>query len=472
MTQAISRTPQICERDLVTTDKQHRMADGLEERLRAIQLVAADVLRSLPQYGTSYSAARIKEVAVEVAPAAVRGDLGTFSMRGLAAHLGVPEALLAVTLQQPDTLHRLNFIAESVVRTQAHELFSEAYASGGPGVGVLARAQPTCPLKSIKVTYGSRSAFGLAEGRRSGTMDTIFAHWRRGGREESLNLGGLVKGLAKDAARGDARILSELHRMTLTDSTAATFCHLGASMHAIRLELPAWAIAPPLVLLNARFEGPSSTSWLASPTQTVPLISSAGYLTAGRKSLGDREDILVDAEESNSLPVAERGLERRHRLRRADGTEFGGDQVRELIDDRDFGRLGEHELALIPGHSVYLFDADLIADGPAGHPEGGQAVLMVPQGAQPPRWFLLLHRADGSRRSCDLVRIATALALLESPDSTAGAGRRSSFESLAVFDVPMSSPDGRENVWRIANAARQAAEGRPAQLVRVEPSPT
>jgi hypothetical protein len=117
------------------------------------------------------------------------------------------------------------------------------------------------------------------------------------------------------------------------------------------------------------------------------------------------------------------------------------------------------------GLGVFLLGGELQASVSGGRLDAGQAVLRMSADDEL-RLFTLLNRSNGARawagteadKREKLKRLAEAFAMLEACDSTAGHARRQQFEPLQLFDVPMSNPSGRENVWRLASAVRQSHE--------------
>ena len=218
------------------------------------------------------------------------------------------------------------------------------------------------------------------------------------------------------------------------------------------------------IFLQGRFDGPEKQIlWLANPTRTVCLVNESWYQFEARRAFGDLADLIVQAEGSSP---DDRGLERGHHYLRADGSKASNAEVRDHINDHvQYWRLDGDELIAEAGEiGVVLMPGELRAprDGGGGY-DAGQAMLVINKDGHP-RWFSILNKADGSRAWTGdeqqiqerLQRVADAFDLLEGPTSTAGRTRRAQFESLKLFDVPMSNPSGRENVWRIAAAVRQA----------------
>ncbi len=180
----------------------------------------------------------------QVVPAVLRGEIGRTSVNGLAERFECKPALVRAFFQQPDTIKRLSLIGESIVAGQARELAHELVRHPEPRRIVWVRTQPTCPLQGIHATYRGKSAFGLAEGRPSGTFDSIyatFASLAHGHHEESINLGGLVKALERDRASWEAgdpmEYLSPLQRLSMTQPIAAMLWHAGAVDAAVRPEI-------------------------------------------------------------------------------------------------------------------------------------------------------------------------------------------------------------------------------------------
>jgi hypothetical protein len=180
-----------------------------------------------------------------------------------------------------------------------------------------------------------------------------------------------------------------------------------------------------------------------------------------RRALGDRVDIVVEAEGSNPQ---DQGLECRHVYVDPDGHVFDNQTVRELLDRGQPYRLDSKWIeAEHRGLGLLLLGGELQASAPNGSRDAGQAILRMSADDEL-RLFTLLNRSDGTRawtgteadKREKLKRLAEAFAMLEAGDSTAGHARREQFEALQLFDVPMSNPSGRENVWRLASAARQS----------------
>jgi hypothetical protein len=440
------------------------MAAEIEERLRSGK--HGEFRSSARYHGSKYAEARLRAFAVRLVPAVIRGEVGRTSISALARDFGVSRALVRTLLEQPDLPTRLNFLAESLIGVQTAELAREVMELGGPRTIVWVRTQPTCPIVGMHASYGGRAAFGLVEGRASGTFDTMyatFASMAQEGREQSINLGGLVKGLEQDRLAFEAdstamTYLSPLQRISLSNPTKAMFLHAGAVDAAARPEIPPELDARVFVFMKGRFEGFEESEWLASPSNTVSIVSEPGYQKIARLALGDDVDLVVEAEGDSP----EEGLERRHAYISKDRHVFDNERVRKLIDEGLPYKLDRYLIAEHRGIVLLLLPGELRARG-RDDVDAGQALLRMNQDDEL-RWFSLLNRADGRRawlgdeadRQRRLNSLAEAFALLEACDSTAGHARRQQFEALSLFDVSSSDPNSRQNVWRLASAARQS----------------
>lgn len=316
----------------------------------------------------------------------------------------------------------------------------------------------------MRVSYRGKEAFGLSRERATGTFDTMFATFRsrfQPGREISINLGGFVPALDKDRAQLSGEFnefLSDIQRLSIDSPMEATFSHAGAVGRTISAEMPSEVDISSFIFLKGRFEGPEESEYLSSPTHTTPIVGQPGYQRAARCALGDEVNIVIEAEDRDP------GLEARHEYVNRDNHRFSSTKIRELVRDGRLYKLdrryltAEHRaviLMLLPGE----FRAEL----PGGGYEGGLGLVQLRQD-ESLRWFLLPDKANGKpawptgekHRQERLERLAEDMALIEGNNSTAGHERRRQFESLKLFDLPMSHPCGRENVWRLAAAVRQS----------------
>jgi hypothetical protein len=419
-----------------------------------------------------YGLSTLQEFGSTFGQAVLRGEVGRTSATALARQLFVPVALVEALLQQADGADELNFLAASVLRAQMRELIREVLEGDGPRRIVFARTQPTSPLHGVRVSFAGKEAFGLTRKRPAGAFDSIFATFPSpllGGHEESINLGGFVPALEKDRVAYERGVdpmgyLSPLQHLSLTHPTAAMLKHAGAVHRAIREEIPAGVDASRFIFLQGRCEGHEENAFLLSPTRTRPIVSEPGYQAAAREALGDEVDILIQAE--GSTPHDE-GLELRHEYVDAKGKRVVPNRfIRDLLSK---GRnshpyeLDKYVHAEHRGMTLMLFPGKLRAKLPGGKYEGGQALLQMKQDDSL-RWFVLVDRAGGdpawdgsdAEKGERLQQLAEDFALLEAGDSTAGYARRMQYKGLTLFDVPMSNPSGRENVWRLAAAVRQS----------------
>jgi hypothetical protein len=443
-----------------------------------IRRTTGDFTPSGRHRGPSYSLESLRELGAEFVEAVMRDELGRTSVVQLARYFSVPAAKISALLEQADGPRRLNFLVAGIVRIQMRELVREIRAAGDSGRIVFVRTQPTSPTTGIRLRYGPNTAFGLTPGRKIGAFDAIYATYaspNEGGREQSINLAGLVPALDKDRDEFRAGVsmphLSPQQFLSLDRPTAAMFRQAGAVDLVARDEVPPEVEASLYVFLQGRYEGYEESAFLSSPTHTVPIVAEQGYQEEARRALGDDVDIVVEAEGESPH---DRGLERRHVYVDSQGRAISNEEVRRIIDrdlpyrlDRRGYTLAEHRdvvLMLLPG--------ELRAPLPGDRHEGGQALLQMTADG-PLRWFVLLNKANGRRawrgdrdeRGRRLQYLAEALALLEAPDSTAGHARREQYTGLEEFDVPMSHPSGRQNVWALAAARRQG--GLPDAPVRV-----
>lgn len=447
------------------SERQNRMAEDIGGRFETRR--NSPYMSSARHHDSKYSQATLRAFGAELMPAVLRGEIGRTTVLGLAEQFERRPALVRAFLQQPDAKSSLSFVRETVVAGQACELAHELARHPDPYV-VLVRTQPTCPLEGMHVTYKGKYAYGLADGRPSGAFDSVFATFispAHNGHEQSVNLGGLVKALKRDREAWQAKepmeYLSDLQRLSLEKPIAAMFMHAGAVYAAIRPEIPPGVDASLFIFLQGRFEGYEPSEWLASPSDTVSIVSESGYQTAARAALGDSVDLVVEAEGSNPH---DQGLERRHVYVMPDGRVFDNETVRRLVAAGHPYRLDPRWIeAEHRGLGIYLLDGELRAPTPDGLYDAGQTLLRIAADDEL-RLFSLLNRSDGARawtgtraeKRKKLTRLAEAFAMLEAGDSTAGYTRRQQFEALQLFDVPMSLPSGRETVWTLASAARQA----------------
>jgi hypothetical protein len=424
-------------------------------------------MQSARHDGAKYGLATLRALGARLVPEALCGEIGRTSVNALSERYECKPELVRAFFQQPDTTTRLNLVGECVVAGQARELALELARHPEPRI-VWVRTQPTCPLEGVHASYRGKYVFGIAEGRPSGTFDSMYATFSslaEGGREQSISVGGLVKGLEKDREAwqgGDAmEYLSPLQRLSLTQPAAAMFLHAGAVDAAARPEIPEGVDASQIIFLQGRFEGYEPGEWLASPSATNSIVSEPGYQRLARRALGDDMDIVVEAEGSNPI---DQGLECRHVYADPDGHVFDNETVRDILDRGQPYRLDRNWIeAEHRGLGLLLLGGELRARAPGGRDDAGQALLRMTENDEL-RLFTILNRSDGRRawtgteadKREKLKRLAEAFAMLEAGDSTAGHTRRQQFEALQIFDVPMSNPSGRENVWRVASAARQA----------------
>lgn len=449
----------------MSTSRRDRMAGDMGKEIRRAR---GSFTASGRHRGPSYSLERLRELGAELVEATMRGQLGRTSVSELARYFSVPAARVSALLEQIDGPGRLNFLVAGIVRIQMREVVREIVASQQSGRIVLVRTQPTSPTTGIRLGYGGNTAFGLTPGRKIGAFDAIYVTYPSpaiGGREQSINLAGLVPALDKDRAEFRANVpmphLSPQQFLSLDHPTAAMFRQAGAVDLAARAEVPPEVDASLYVFLQGRYEGYEESVFLSSPTHTVPIVSEQGYQREARKALGDDVDIVVEAE---GVTPYDRGLEPRHVYVSSRGRRIDNDEVRRIVDrelpyklDPRGYLLAEHR-----GVVLMLLPGQLRASLPGGRHEGGQAVLQMTADG-PLRWFVLLNKSDGSpawqgdesRLRRRLQRLAEAFALLEAPDSTAGHTRREQYVSLEEFDVPMSHPSGRQNIWALAAARRQ-----------------
>ncbi|HKZ12660.1 MAG TPA: hypothetical protein VJL81_02330 [Solirubrobacterales bacterium] len=443
--------------------RKDRMAGEIAMEIRA----ADGPFTSTGRYhNTAYSLEALREFGGNVVEAAITGELGPTTVKGMARHFGVRDAEVRALFEQTDQDRELNFFTKGIVRGQMREIGREIVAAGG-GPLVFVRTQPTSPTTGIRTSHAGKSVFGLAPGRKIGAFESIYATFYSpgdGSREQSINLAGLIPALDTDREMAEAKVpmhhLSPIQMLSLTHPTAAMFRQAGAVDLAFRDDLPEEVEAKIYVFLQGRYEGYEESVFLASPTHTVPIVNEPGYQREAREALGNDIDIVVEAE---GVSPYDRGLERRHHYRAPNGRVVENEEVRRIIDRELLSRFSgpiqvEHRdvaLVLMPG--------ELQAPLPGGRFEGGQAILqLTPDG--PPRWFTLLNRSDGSRAwrgdrqemRGRLEQLAEAVALLDAPDSNAGTARREQYRSLELFDIPMSHPSGRQNVWALAAALRQS----------------
>jgi|GEM_PF-2959387 len=443
--------------------RKDRMAGEIAMEIRA---AAGPFTPSGRYHNSAYSLETLREFGGDVVEAAIKGGLGPTSVKEVARHFDVRDAEVRALFEQTDEDRELNFFTKGIVRGQMREIWREIVAGGG-GPLVFVRTQPTSPTTGIRTSYAGKSVFGLAPGRKIGTFDSIYATFYSpydGGREQSINLAGLVTALDKDREMSGAKApkdhLSPIQLLSLTHPTAAMFRQAGAVDLAFRDDLPEEVEAKIYIFLQGRYEGYEESVFLASPTHTVPIVNEQGYQREAREALGDDIDVVVEAE---GVSPYDRGLERRHHYRTPNGRVIENEEVRRIVDrevlSRFSGRIQvEHRdvvLVLMPG--------ELLAPLPGGKFEGGQAILqLTPDG--PPRWFTLLNRINGrpawrgdrQEMRGRLEQLAEAFALLDAPDSKAGTARREQYHSLKLFDLPMGHPSGRQNVWALAAAVRQS----------------
>jgi hypothetical protein len=452
--------------------RSERMAIDLGGRLGSIEDVPFTA--SARYRGAGYGLKTLSEFGATFLPAVLRGEIGTTSIRGLARTYGVSDALVETFLQQTDLRTELNFVAREILESQAGELVRDVDGAGGDGRIVLARTQPTSPLSGVHVSYRGRSAFGLEPGRKAGAFDSVFATYASphfGGCEQSVNLGGYVPALDKDRkARedGDTMVyLSPIQRLSLESPVLAMFVHAGAVWKAIEALLSPKVSS--FIFLKGRFEGFESSEYLSSPSHRVPIVTKKGYAGAARRALGDDVDILIEAE------AADGGWDPRHEYVRQGGRIVSGEAVKHLMDRGLTYKLDpDAESVEHRGMLVLLMPGEVRVPLGGGRYEGGQLVVQVTQDLET-NWFVLPRKTNGKLawptegdQVAGLKRIAEDLAMLDASDSTAGVKRREQYEALEDFNVPMSNPCGRENVWRLAAARRQS--GFPDNPVEVTPA--
>jgi len=417
--------------------------------------------------GFSYGPESLRRMAVRLGGAVLLGDLGQTSVKGLARHFGVPDALIETLLQQADGLDRLDFVSTAVIRTQAAELALDLEHDPNPRI-VIARTQPTSPSEGIRMSFKGKRAFGLDLERRTGTFDSLFATYvsrLEGGEEQSVNLGGIVPAIESDREDFDAgdemNHLSALQRLSIEKPTEAMLRHAALVKAEMDREIPSRIDTSLLVFLQGRYEGREESAYLASPTRTVATLSEEDYGRTARMVLGDGVDIVLEAEGVSPLDP---GLERRHDYVDLNGTVVPNAAVRQLIRNETLGKLDGHLRAEHDELGLILLQGELRAPVEGGRRfEGGQALIQVTSSGDL-RWYVLLNKRNGARAwECSLPekkerlqRLAEALAMLEGPSSTAGVRRREQYQALRHFNVPMRHPSGRENVWRWAGAARQS----------------
>lgn len=442
-----------------------RMADQLAELIGSMPV--SEFTSKGRHHDSAYGLPRLRDFGQTFMPAVLRGEVGVSSVKAIERQFKARDALIRAFFEQADQLGQLNFIAASVIRVQMSELVRELRTVAGPRRIIWVRTQPTSPLKGVRRSFRGHEEFGLSEDRKTGTFDSIYATYLSpgiGGSEQSINLGGLVPSLDKDRAAhrsGDPMVhLSPLQRLGLSRPTEAMFRHAGAVDAAARLEIPPNIDADQHVFLQGRYEGPEERAWLASPAHTVPIVSEPGYQSAAREALGNSADIIVEAE---GLSPDDRGLERRHEYVRPNGDVVSNRGVREVIDRGLAYRLDSAQTVAHRGLELMLMAGELRAGLPGKRFEGGQGLLLITDDGDP-RWFVVLNKGNGraawncssSEKRERLQRLVEAFAMLEAADSNAGSTRREQYMSLRIFNVPMSHPSGRENVWRIAAAVRQS----------------
>lgn len=443
--------------------RKDRMAGDIAREIRS----AAGPFTPTGRYHNSaYSLETLRELGGDLVEAAIRGELRRTSVKGVARHFGVRDAAVRALLEQTDGGRELNFFTREIVRGQMREI-SREIATGGGGPLVFVRTQPTSPITGIRTSYAGKSVFGLAPGRKIGTFDSIYATFYSpfgGGREQSINLAGLIPALDKDREMVEAKVLmdhlSPIQLLSLTHPTAAMFRQAGAVDLAFRDDLPEEVEAKIYVFLQGRYEGYEESIFLASPTHTVPIVNEPGYQREAREALGDDIDIVVEAE---GVSPYDQGLERRHHYRAPNGRVIENEEVRRIVDREVLSRFSGRIQVEHRDVALVLMPGELLAPLPGGKFEGGQAILhLTPDG--PPRWFTLLNRSNGrpawrgdrQEMRGRLEQLAEAFALLDAPDSKAGTARREQYHSLKLFDLPMGHPSGRQNVWALAAAVRQS----------------
>jgi hypothetical protein len=443
---------------------------SIERRERIARVLAAEIRQAEGPFtptgryhDSAYSPDSLREVGGDFAEAVILGELGRANVKEVARVLMVSDARTRALLEQVDGPRNLNFLSRSVVKVQMREIVRELADAGGRLVFV--RTQPTSPTTGIRMSYGGRTAFGLSPDRKIGTFDTTYATYFSpfDGHEQSINLAGLVPALDKDREAYAAGVpmahLSPRQFLSLTHPTAAMFRQAGAVELVVREELPPEVDARLYVFLQGRYEGYEESQYLSSPTHTVPIVNEPGYQKEAREALGDEVDIVVEAE---GMAPFDSGLEVRHDYVASRGR-VPNAEVRELVRRQLPFRFGSGLKAEHRDMVLTLLPGELRATLPDGTHEGGQALQVVSAGGAP-RWFILLNKANGQRawRGDDaelqtrLDELAEAFALLEGPDSTAGQARREHYLTLEQeFDVPMSHPSGRQNVWALAAIVRQ-----------------
>ncbi len=413
---------------------------------------------------SAYGLETFLKFGVRFVPLALEGQIGPTSIAEIARDFDVPEPLVEAFFQQADKAGELNFVSKGIVAGQIKEIAREVTAERAEGRLVLVRTQPTSPLVGVRRSYAGKEAFGLSRERATGTFDTMFATFRspfQNDREISINLGGYVPALEKDRAQLPGEFnefLSDIQRLSIDSPTEAMFSHAGAVGRVIGTELPSDVNLSSFIFLKGRFEGPEESEYLSSPTHTTPIVGHSGYQEAARAALGDNVNIVIEAEGSDP------GLEARHQYVNRDGRRFSSGMIKDLIAGGRLYKLDRKYLtAEHRGVILMLLPGELRAELSDGGYEGGMGFVQLRQDDSL-RWFLLPNKANGKpawprggeQRQEMLERLVEDLALIEADDSTAGHERRQQFESLKLFDIPMSHPCGRENVWRLAAAVRQS----------------
>lgn len=239
------------------------------------------------------------------------------------------------------------------------------------------------------------------------------------------------------------------------------FEHAGAVHRALAPELPADASDSVHVFLQGQSWGLGSRSSGAVPmlSTITSIVNERGYQRAARRALGDARELIIDADGPH--PEG-RGLEREHCYVRANGETVSNRSVQAAIGDgrMDYFKLDGDELIADAPTSDSFFLVLLPGElqrshAPIEFDDRGQAMLLIRQGA-PAKWFSILNKSDGSR-AWEGSQAALRERLQRVADSFALIDRRTPGEAiLDLFNVPMSHPSARENVWRLGGAVRQA----------------
>ena len=452
------------------SDTQARMAENC-----VAKLLAADpryFTRTAPHSGTRYDLSRLQDFGARFLTNVLLGKEQGGSLAAIARRFQVSRKVVATFLQQADYqdetgAHRLNFFSAAVVGAQAQELARALYRTPGESGAEWVRTLPTSPRKGVHATYNQELAFGMLGVGTTCSIDATFATCPTSdGREESINVGGFVQATDHDRAICDADptrtlYLSPQHKLSLRQPIAAMFAQAGATFSEVARELPEHAGKQRHLILGGRHVGPEASVWQQHSTRIGCVINEPGYGEAARSSHGDAPDIIMVAEG----PGEDRGLERNHEYVPADGAPVPNARVRKLIRERgQYWALDDKEwTAESSGLLAVLLPGELRSTRPGCTRDRGQALLIVSAGGQM-KWYSVLHTSDGSPAwtghdrdiEQELQKVADAIALIEGEDSTAGPQRREQFASLDLFNVPLSQPTGRENIWRLAAAVRQS----------------